>query len=471
MTRRVLLAVLGCLLLAEATAFAALLPSHAVRHNLRLEIVSWAIFLLAVLVLRRVRLAPRRMGALIIGAGIVFQVIAVLTPPTTSDDDVRYIWDAKVQLSGTDPYRYPPAAPQLDHLRDHFVLYPSWSGCPWPIPQGCSAINRPTVRTIYPPVAEGTFTAIRLLSFGGHGNHLPLQLAAALGSIAVAWLLYRRRRERDRPLWTVALWAWCPITVIDYGNNAHIDWLAVLFAVLALGAQSSRRPAKAGLLAGAAIATKLYPALILPALVRRRPVVVAAVAVATVAISYVPHVLAVGAKVIGYLPGYLREEHYTSGQRFLLLQPVLPSRVATAAAVLALAAVAAWVVRRSDPDRPEDTAVVMAGAAILVTTPSYGWYCGLLLALIALSGEVAWLPVTLAPGLWYLVRGDVDAPVWVGRVIFAAALGLTLVGLSVRRAGREGDRRGVRLASRVGPRDLDLVAGVVPADDGRQAAR
>ena len=465
MIRRVQLGVLGGLLLAEGAAFAVLLPSHAPRHNLRLEIISWTLFVLAGGVLSRIKPAPRRIAVLIFGAGIAFQIIAVLTPPTTSDDYFRYLWDGKVQLSGTDPYRYPPTAPELDHLRDPFFVYPPRADCPWPEPQGCSPINRPTVRTVYPPVAEGAFTAIRLLSFGGNGNHLPLQLAGALGSIVVAWLLYKRQRDHDRPLWTVALWAWCPVTVIDYGNNAHIDWLAVLLSVLAL---TSRRATTAGALAGAAIATKLYPALILPSLLKRRPLVLVGAAAATVAVSYVPHVLAVGAKVIGYLPGYLREERYTSGQRFLLL-PI--GTFATVVAGLVDIAVATWVARHSDPDRPEDTAVVLAGAAILVTTPSYGWYCGLLLALIALSGEVAWLPVAVAPGLWYLMRADVDAPTWSGRLIFAAALALTLAGLSVRRAGRERHRRGVRLAGRVGPGDLDVVTGVVSGDHAGEAAR
>jgi hypothetical protein len=424
-TRRLWLTALVALLLAEGAAYAVLLPSHALRHNLRLEIIGWTLFLLALVALWRAR--PRRMGALIIGAGLAFQIIAVLTPPTTSDDDFRYIWDAKVQLSGTDPYRYPPAAPQLEPLREYLFFAPPRSNCPWPVPNACSAINRPTVRTIYPPVAEGAFTALRLVSFGGHGNHLPLQLAAALGSVVVAWLLYRRQRERNRPLWTVAIWAWCPVTVIEYGNNAHIDWLAVLLAVLAL---TARRAATAGILTGAAIAIKLYPALILPSLLRRRPVVVVGAAVGTVAASYLPHVAAVGAKVIGYLPGYLHEEHYANGRRFLLL-PV--GRASAALAVLVLLVVAAWVMRRADPDRPEATAVVLAGAAILVTTPSYGWYTGLLLALIVLSGQLAWLPVALAPGLWYLMHGDLDAPTWAGRLIFASALALTVSALVARR--------------------------------------
>ena len=38
------------------------------------------------------------------------------------------------------------------------------------MPGGCTLINRPSVHTIYPPVAQVAFDAARLLSFGGHGG-------------------------------------------------------------------------------------------------------------------------------------------------------------------------------------------------------------------------------------------------------------------------------------------------------------
>ena len=129
------------------------------------------------------------------------------------------------------------------------------------IADGCTRINLPTVHTIYPPVAEAMFALLRLLSFGGHGQHLPLQLAAALGVLAVSWLLARHAQANRLPLWTVALWAWCPVTAIELSNNAHIDWLAVLFGVLALTVARGR-PILAGLLIGAGVATKLYPGLL-----------------------------------------------------------------------------------------------------------------------------------------------------------------------------------------------------------------
>ena len=193
------------------------------------------------------------------------------------------------------------------------------------------------MHTIYPPVAEAAFTAARLASLGRSDGPFPLQVMAALGSLAVR-CCWPAGRLRGRPAWSVALWAWCPVTAVELANNGHIDWLAALASAAALIAYRRGRPALAGGLLGAAIATKLYPALLLPALLRRHPVRVVVAASAWSALSYLPHVLAVGTGVIGYLPGYLKEEDYTNGGRFLLLAKLVPHPALTAAAVLVLLA-------------------------------------------------------------------------------------------------------------------------------------
>ncbi|MFD0578518.1 hypothetical protein [Dactylosporangium darangshiense] len=53
---------------------------------------------------------------LVLLGGAALPLSAALHPPNSSDDMYRYIWDGRVQLTGTDPYRYPPAAPQLAQL-------------------------------------------------------------------------------------------------------------------------------------------------------------------------------------------------------------------------------------------------------------------------------------------------------------------------------------------------------------------
>ncbi len=386
---------LAAALVVEVALFAVFLRSSDPGHSGHAELlaaVATPVWLVAVLALARCRLSGRRAGLVVLGASALVQIVALTHHPATSDDDYRYVWDAKVQLAGVDPYRYAPAAPQLARLREPFLFGPP-DHCAHAFAGGCTSINRPTVRTIYPPVAEAAFAAVRIASFGGHGGHRPLQIAALLGSLAVAVLLLRRG-----PPWLAAIWAWCPVVISEYANNAHIDWLAVLLVVLGLTARGIRT---AGALIGAAVAVKLYPVLVLPALMRRSWTAAVA-AIAVVVVGYLPHVVAVGGAVIGYLPGYLREEQYGSGNRLLLLGAVLPHSVATAVGAVIVAAVGLWAWRRGSVLAPERSAVVVVGVAFLVFTPRYGWYAGLLLALVALAGALEWLPVAVAPTFVYL---------------------------------------------------------------------
>jgi hypothetical protein len=111
---------------------------------------------------------------------------------------------------------------------------------------------------------------------------------------------------------------------------------------------------------------------------------------------YIPHVIAVGSKVIGFLPGYLKEEGYTSGTRFGIIGLFVGGRLAIVTAVLVLAVVALAVLRYSDPDQPWRGAVVMTAAALAVTTPPFQWYALLLVMLVALDGHPEWLAFAAA---------------------------------------------------------------------------
>lgn len=394
---RPLAAVLATYLAAVAT----LLHVDVPHRDLYLLSVSTVLFAVAVSVLARDKRSRRGVGWLVLAVGSLLQLLAMTRAPLTSDDAHRYAWDAKVQLSGIDPYRYAPSSVQLAQLRDS-ILFGQSSACTYRIPGGCTAINRPDVHTIYPPVAQAAFDLGRIVSGGGNGGLLVYQVLAALGATAVTLLLLRRASSRGSPMWPVALWAWCPVVVLELGNNAHIDWLAALLTVLALQSGARKRDAAAGSLVGLAIATKLYPALALPALMRRRPWLVATSAVATVMLVYLPHVVAVGRGVIGYLPGYLREDGYDSGRRLILVGTFLPHPADTVVAVLLLAATAWWAWRHSDPSAPEQTATIMTGVAFLVIAPSDGWYAVLLIALAIMSARYEWVILALAPAFVYL---------------------------------------------------------------------
>ena len=144
---------------------------------------------------------------------------------------------------------------------------------------------------------------------------------------------------------------------------------------------------------------------------------------------YIPHVLAVGSKVIGFLPGYLQQEGYANGTRFGIIGLVVTGKLAIAMAVLILATVAFAVLQFSDPDRPWQGAVIMTAAALAVTTPRYEWYALLLVMLVALDGRPEWL--AFAAGAYYAAEPDLGRYTIPNRLHDAVAYGVPVVVVAV----------------------------------------
>jgi hypothetical protein len=378
-------------------------PILARRWGLLLELGVWALAWL-VAVIAALRLPRRWAVAAIVAAGVALRVSALAGPPTTSDDLYRYSWDGRVQAAGIDPYRAPPTGPTLVALREPW-LWPSPAGCAaLRRPAGCTRINRPAERTIYPPLAEAWFAAAYRLS-GIGARHKVWQVAGLTTEVTALILLpVALTRWRRDPRWT-ALYALSPAPVLEIVNNGHVDGLAVVCIVAALaiaaGAPRRGRDVAFGLLIGAAALVKLYPALLLVTIaavpgVRWRSVARASVSAALLAvIAYLPHVLRVGVHVAGYLPGYLREEHYTTGGRFLLASAArLPPALAGPASVAAVAAAGCWVVIRRPP--PPTAATVLVGTLLLAASPVQPWYAVMLLACASVAVRPSWAAVLVA---------------------------------------------------------------------------
>ena len=205
---------------------------------------------------------------------------------------------------------------------------------------------------------------------------------------------------------------------------------------MGLGLAASRRPGRAGIAFGLAIAVKVLPVLVVPAALRQRPLRVVAAIAGTLVLVYLPHVLAVGTHVLGFLPGYLHEEGYSGATRWALLRIVLPDTAAPVVGAVALAAIAAYVVLRADPEQPWDTAVVLAGVTFVLAGPPYPWYLLLLVALAALAQRPEWLAVGLAAYPVYLAPALGLDPVFTQRWAYGAAAAVVLVTSILRlRAG------------------------------------
>ena len=60
--------------------------------------------------------------AAVLGLALAMRALTLLSPPLQSTDIYRYVWDGRVQLSGTSPYRYTPLDDRLARLRDPFLF-------------------------------------------------------------------------------------------------------------------------------------------------------------------------------------------------------------------------------------------------------------------------------------------------------------------------------------------------------------
>jgi hypothetical protein len=358
----------------------------------------------------------------VVAVAALCQLPGLTTAPITSTDAYRYVWDGRVQLSGSSPYSHVPLDDALARLRDP-LLFPGLSPTdksgvvgPPRVPHDPAAvaalstddprtkINRPRVPTIYPPVAQAFFTAVALVTPWSAGT-LGLQLAAALLAVVLTALLAveLRRRGRD-PRWA-ALWGWSPIVTLEAGSAAHIDVLAALLIVAAVLAAARRKPVIVGLLLGAAASVKLLPLLLLPAFTSKRPHT-PLVAVGTFVASYIPHLLVAGTLVVGFLPGYLTQEGFSDGSsRSAILALVLPPEARQLAAGILAVGLAILAIRRHGREPIAVTCCWLYGAALLITTPTYPWYGLPLIALAVLAGRFEWLAVPVAAYLAYASFG------------------------------------------------------------------
>ncbi len=399
----------------------------------------------------------------LIALALPFQVLALIGGPKLSDDLYRYVWDGRVQTHGINPYRYPPNAAQLVRLR-RSDLWPDAETCrtadvtagprlhrnPFDKPgrdPGCTLINRPGVRTIYPPVAQAAFVAAAPLALVN--RDLAIEIPAALTSLGLTGLLgFALHRSGRRREWAL-IYALSPLAALEAGMDGHVDVLGATFAVGALLAHAlSRRRAAVvavGLLLAAATLVKIYPALVgVPLIARsaavrpRRRVLIVLVAVAAVLLAYAPYVATAGTHVLGYLPGYLKENGYNSGARYLLLLDVRLSTHGDVLSLLALAgAVLVAALRPLEPGLSPlaARAAALLGTAFLLASPGNAWYCTLLIAVAILGNRLEWIAVVAANYAVYftfVLGGDPVPPRWG----YLGALVVVLVAAAVRARGR-----------------------------------
>lgn len=412
--RRVVLLAPGLALLALELAGLRALAQDALPGFIALALAQGAVYFLAVWWVLTGRPAPL---PLVLGVAVALRLPLLLAPPFLSTDVYRYVWDGRVQAAGNNPYRYVPAAAELAGLRDERI-YPH--------------INRREYAvTIYPPAAQAFFLLTTRIS-----ESVTWMKASILAFEALAiFLLLRLLPRSGRPRGDVLLYAWHPLPVWEFAGSAHLDAAPMAFVLAALLASGRGRRALTGLALGLAALLKLYPAVVAPALWRWRDWRMPLAFAGTVALGYVPY-LGVGARVLGFLPGYAREEGLFTGAPYFLLQIAewvtgarLPSSLYLVPAGLFLVVVALRSTRADDTGGKQRAVLVLGSAAVVAASPHYAWYFAWLLPLAALTRCLPVLLLGVTAFVLYisLLWDTPETRLWSNAGVYLPALALLLV--------------------------------------------
>ncbi|MFQ5789077.1 MAG: hypothetical protein ACE5KY_04780 [Candidatus Tectimicrobiota bacterium] len=323
----------------------------------------------------------------VIGTGAVLRVTFLCTPPVLSDDIYRYLWDGRVQRAGINPYRYPPAAPELEPLRDS--EHPRGEGESIYV-----GINNKEIPTIYPPLMQALFAAStafseRVLWMKGTFVLVDLALTAVLvGLLADVGLSPMR----------VLIYAWSPLVAVEVAGSGHNDVLALVCLLAAHRAMIHNRDTLSISLLALGGLAKLLGFAVAPLFVRSvRPLAWVAFP-ATVLLFALPY-HDVGMEAFRGLMAYGLRWRANDSLFHLFYSATGSLDTAKAIAAGLYGGLMALLLLRQAP--PLRGAYFAIGALLLLTTTLHPWYLVWIVPYLCFYPSPAWLVLTVTVALSY----------------------------------------------------------------------
>ena len=374
---------------------------------------------------------------ILLGGALLLRLTIFPALPDLSDDLFRYVWDGWLGVSGISPYRYVPAAGELEAFRDTPLF---------------GQLNSPGFHSIYPPFSQLVFLA----GGGAYQAHGWPAAAYAIKAVflvlefsGLAFLLQAVQRTGGS-VRGLALYALNPLVLVTLTAGGHSESALVFgFGLLAYGSASGRYAvAWAGLVL--ATATKGIPILLAPLLLRSQRI--RGDEWRTILAGLVPAgLLSAGLTTPYFFPGiteavgssadlYVRYFEFNAGPYFLLKEMGLwligtdLSKQLGPALMAASLGGAALIWFRWPMSPSSATAeffqgsVAILGLYLLAATTLHPWYLVWGLALIPLASRFrhAWVWASWAAFLTYYVytgvpQGPLATLFWGGIAVSVVA--------------------------------------------------
>jgi hypothetical protein len=396
-----------------------------IRFFMTVAFIQSAIYLLAAWIVMRAR-SSNSTVLIAIAFAVIFRLSILFAPPYLSDDIYRYVWDGRVQAVGINPYRYIPAAPELAQLRDE-AIYPKINRRDW-------------AKTIYPPVAQVVFFLTTRIS-----ESVTWMKATMLGfELVTIWAIAQLLTLLGRPRQLLLLYAWHPLVVWEFAGSGHVDAIAIAFIALAFLVWQKKSDLGAGFTLACATLVKLFPVVLVPAMLKRGRWKIAPIFAATIIIGYLVYLSVGPTAVFGSLPGYTQERGLLRGDQFYMLSLVrnlfgweLPSLAYIIAVMLVMSALGLWVLLRGRSEDYLKHGMALATATTVLFAPHFSWYFCWVVYFLCFTPRVALFYLTIASFLLYATwLGDSPAEMFViNSLIYLPALLIGIVESMWRRFG------------------------------------
>ncbi len=367
------------------------------------------IYLIACVWIFRTRPATGRrrwleLGVIFAGA-LLFRALLVPLPPNLSHDSWRYLWDAKITLQGYSPYIYPPNSPQFAGLHNNILFHNS---------------RYRDVPTLYPPAAQLFYLISQILVPDSLSFLKGIFVAFDLGTCGVlAYLLQRNGQDPRRAI----LYAWCPLPIIEFALQGHLDTMPILVMLLTfITNQRSGRWGRVltGVLIGIATLMKLYPIVLLIAVVRRKDWELVISCMAVIGLGYLPYIILGHGRIFGFFSTYIGEQGTNAGIIQLGLQamcnalrldrgPLLIIERGGDLLVMGGAVLIVFWLRWRRNLSVEAASLILIGMVLSVSSHFFPWYAAVLLPLVALLWQPLRIGGKLNPGIvapvaiWYQI--------------------------------------------------------------------
>ena len=305
--------------------------------------------------------------------------LALFFYPVDSDAN-RYLWEGRLIREGLSPYSQVASAPEWAGQRDAY-----WA-----------SMNQKDLRSIYPPVVEWIFAAT-----GGVWYH-PAALKALfivfdLGSIALILVILS---ARSQPLRLAGLYAFNPVPLIGFAAQGHYDSILIFFVLLALWLHVRGRIFWSWVVLGLAIQTKLIAVLLVPIFVRRGGWRTAWVGAAIPLLPFLPYIGDVSAWLAGVR--HFGQDFGFNDSIHALASVAFGSRAD--ATVLCTALLLLWIamITLLETDLWRAAFFVLGGLIVLSPIVHY-WYVSWALILVPLFPSLAWITLSGAMALSFLI--------------------------------------------------------------------